>query len=857
MTNRIIIQAVACAGALVAVLHAGSTPSGSAVRARLDNSYGKLPLQFEANQGQQPAPVKFLSRGKDYTLFLTPDGATLSLRKFEPEAVRKALDPTTNGPRVEAAADLRLKLEGGNPDVRLSGADPLPGMMNYFIGKDHAKWRTNIQTYGKVRYDQVYPGIDLVFYGNQRQLEYDFVVAPGATPDAIRLCVEGADHTSVDNATGDLVLQAAGQEIRFHKPVVYQPESDASPRRQVDGRFDVNQNRVSFEVASYDHARPLVVDPVLAYSTFLGGSNEDDAMSVAVDKAGNTYVTGYTCSSNFPTTAGSYSPTQPVQGAGTGCNGVLNASGMDVFISKLNPAGSALIYSTYLGGSYQDTPRSIGVDSSGNAYVAGVTVSADFPVTNDSVCAPLNVNIGNCVFAVESTCEGGAGPQGLGTFGSFVTKLNPTGSALVWSTLMGGTGNDNIAGMAIDGSANLYLAVNSSSSPGQDIFCSGSPETNYIWPTTANAYEENFPTAGWENDFHQAFTQMNSDGVILYSTFFGAPSSSTSTGGVTYFSTIAVDSAGNAYIGGSTNTSNYPVTAGAYQTACDACVNGHYENGLITAFDPNQTGAASLLFSTFLGGSGISRSGSACPNPDNVNAVALDSASDVYATGSACSADFPTTHGAYQTTNPQSCNDAVAFLSILNSTGSTLKRSTFLGGSSCGPTTIGYGVSVDSAGDGYVTGSTSDPSFPTVNPLQTSSDDGSAFVSQFNKTASELLFSTQLGYSGYDEGNGIHADNYGNIYVVGETSGSAFPTTMSAFQTTYGGDSDGFVTRISLTQADLAVTNSALQTVLSGTALTYTIAVSNNGPDSASDITLTDDVPKGTSFVSATPTTGS
>ena len=257
-------------------LRAGSgTPDAAAARARTDSSYGKLSLQFEANQGQQPAHVRFLSRGKDYTVFLTPDGAVLSLRKVRQQVRINKPGPALHEPKLEAAADLRLRLEGANPAVKLTGAGPLPGAVNYLIGKDPAKWRTNLTTYSKVRYEQVYPGIDLVFYGNQRQLEYDFVLAPGSTPDAIRLSVEGAERTSVDPATGDLVLQAAGEEIRFHKPLVYQPAAEDRPRQEVEGRFQVDKNQVTFEVASYDHTRALVVDPVLAYSTFLGGSSED------------------------------------------------------------------------------------------------------------------------------------------------------------------------------------------------------------------------------------------------------------------------------------------------------------------------------------------------------------------------------------------------------------------------------------------------------------------------------------------------------------------------------------------------------------------------------------------------------
>jgi len=841
-------------------LRAASGAQDAATRAHIDNSYAKLPLQFEANQGQQPVEVKFLSRGKDYTVFLTPDGATLSLRKVRRQIRLDKPGPPVTEPELEAAADLRLRLEGGNPTVKMTGGDPLQGAVNYFIGKDRAKWRANVATYSTVRYQQVYPGIDLVFYGNQRQLEYDFVLAPGATPDAIRLSVEGAERTSVDPASGDLVLQAAGEEIRFHKPVVYQPKAADAARQEVNGSYHADHGHVTFEVASYDHARPLVVDPVLAYSTFLGGSNDDYAAAVTTDKSGNAYVTGYTCSANFPTTSGSYRPTPPGHGAGTYCEGDESGSGADVFVSKLNPAGSALIFSTYLGGSYEDAPKSVAVDSAGNVVVAGQTLSPDFPVTNSSICAPIKINMGSCVFVTESTCQGG--PYfASGNYGSFITKLNPTGSALVWSTFIGGSGNDNIAAMALNSAGDVYLAVNTTSTPQYDTQCTGNPQVTFTWPVTGTGYETAPPANGWQIATHQAFTVVSgADGTtLLYSTLFGAPYNVAGTGGVEYFFSLAVDSAGQAYMGGETTASDFPTTTGAYQTACAACLNQDRQNGVVVGFDPSQSGAASLLFSTFLGGNGDGPDGIACPLQDGVNGIALDTAGDIYVTGSACSTDFPTTAGAYQKADPKAtgCNTSNAFLAKLNSTGSSLEHSTFLNGTACNGAATGYGVSVDSAGNAYVTGATNDATFPTVNPIQVPSDDSSVFVTEFNKTASEVLFSTGLGVGSGDAGYSIHADNYGNIYAAGLT-GASFPTTTGAVETTYGGGlEDGFATRIALTQADLAVTDSAPTTVLSGAHLTYTIAVANNGPNTAEVVTLSDSVPTGTTFVSAATTAGS
>ena len=848
-----------------AVLIAGTPDAAS--RARVDRAYGKLPLQFEANQGQQPAQVKFLSRGKDCTVFLTPDGVTLSLRKIKTQARIDKPGASAKERVLEASADLRLRLEGGNPAVKLTGADPLPGAVNYIIGKDPAKWRTNVATYGRVRYEQAYPGIDLVFYGNRQQLEYDFMLAPGAAPGAIRLAVEGADRTSVDERTGDLVLAAAGQEIRFHKPVVYQPETADAARQEVEGSFRVNQNHVTFDVAAYDRARPLVVDPVLAYSTFLGGSNFDYALAVTTDKQGNAYVGGVTCSTNFPATAGSYSG--PIEkGPGTQCDYGLNQSAESAFITKLNPAGSALVFSTYLGGSYADRVLGIAVDPSENVYVGGYTNSFDFPVTSgafQTVCAPVAVVYPSCPSTeIVSSCSGG-GIQGGANESGFVTKLNSTGSALVYSTFIGGSENDGVEALAVNSSGEVYVAGNSASAPANETLCNPNPPTSFAWPVTPNGYEGWPQTGGFPSgdQAHPAFAVFSADGSsLLYSTLYGPTTAINE--GTTIVTSMAVDSGGKAYIGGYTNYATFPVTSGSYQTACPACANGKTD-GFVLTFDPNQSGTASLVYSTFLGGNGSNSGGYCAAAEDGVNGIAVDSKSNAYVTGATCSTDFPTTHGVFQKTDPTpaTCTDptTAAFLSKLSSTGAALDYSTFLGGSTCNLSSVGYSVAVDATDEAFVTGNTFDNTFPTVNPLFPSfSGSGNAvFVSEFNPEASALLFSTLLGAGGGAIGYAVHADNYGNVYVAGNASDSSYlPTTTGAFQTIFGGGAtDAFALRIALTKADLAVTNSAPSTILTDTDLTYTITVTNKGPDTADLVTLTDGVPVGTKFVSATPTSGS
>src|SRR5438309_1419055 len=340
-----------------------SKPSNSAQRPnqagqqRLAENYGKVPLSFEANQGQTDPRVKFLSRGSGYTLFLTSDEAVLALRSRQSSVVSSQLQKTTDhGQRTTDT--LRMKLVGANQAANVTALDELPGKSNYFIGSDPKKWRTDVPTYGKVKYAGVYPGIDLVYYGNQRQLEYDFVVAPGADPKAITLEIENRnsnlearqskiqkpvlsaakDRKSKIDSNGDLVVEAEGGEVRFHKPVVYQPTADAvNPKSQIqnrkllDGRYILTaDNHIRFHVSGYDKAKPLVIDPVLVYSTYFGiGEDHMGSSAIAVDSSGYAYIAGWgpvpVTTGAFQTTANNYEP---------------------AFVTKFDPTGSTLAYST-------------------------------------------------------------------------------------------------------------------------------------------------------------------------------------------------------------------------------------------------------------------------------------------------------------------------------------------------------------------------------------------------------------------------------------------------------------------------------------------------------------------------------
>src|SRR5207247_461009 len=379
--------------------------SDDASRAQIINTFGKLPLRFEANPGQTDEKVKFLTIGTGHNLFLTPTEAVMVFTKRE-QTAKSRLQGARLRPEEAVHVTrtvLRMTFVGANPEPRVVGAEELPDKANYFIGNDPAKWRTNVPTYARVQYTDVYPGIDLIYYGSQRRLEYDFVVRPGADPRTIALGFQGADKLEVD-PQGDLVLHTGAGEIRQRKPVIYQEIGGV--RREIAGGYVLKgESRVGFHVAVYDTSRPLVIDPALVYSTYLGGSADDAGVGIAVDAAGNAYVTGSTASANYPTTAGAFQTTL--------------GGGGDAFVTKLNPTGSTLVYSTYLGGTGDDGGVSIAVDTAGSAYVSGFA-QAGFPTTT----AAFQPGFGG------------------GPYDAFVTKVDPMGSALVYSTYLGGSGDD-------------------------------------------------------------------------------------------------------------------------------------------------------------------------------------------------------------------------------------------------------------------------------------------------------------------------------------------------------------------------------------------------------------------------------
>lgn len=644
----------------------------------------ELPISFELNQGQADPRVRFLARGSGGTLFLTPTGAVLALR-------------------AGAAVDvLRMKAVGGGAAPAVTGLDLLPGRASYFVGNDPEKWRRGIPTFAKVEYASVYPGIDMVFRGADRRFEYDFVVSPGADPRSIRLGFEGQRHTAID-AAGDVVLAVGTGEVRLRRPEIYQ-EKDGE-RLAVSGRFVVEGGgEIGFEVAAWDRTRPLVIDPVLAYSTYLGGTGvQDVAWAIATDAAGNAYVTGETTSSNFPTTPSAFD---------TSFSGFVNA-----FVSKLDPTGSTVLYSTYLGGGFNaaDYGRAIAVDALGNAYVTGEADEATFPTTAGAFDTTFNA----------------------GSRDGFVTKLDPTGSSLVYSTFLGGTDSDLGLGIAVDALGNAYVsgqtwsasfpttagALDTALSGHADGFVTkldpagaalvystylgGSTDFDtarsiavdaagsaYVtgwtgsadFPTTPGAFQTTLaPGPLFAQDAFVAKLNPSGSGLV-YSTFLG--------GGDSDFGwSIAVDSALDAYVGGATYSSNFPTTPAAF----DPTFNGGLLDGFVTKLDA--TGSA-LVYSTYIGGSDI----------DDGFGIAVDSLGRAHLTGDTLSKDFPVTPNAIQPVFGGNGNRD-AFVTKLDAAGSALVYSTFLGGSD---QEQGLGVAVDGLGSAHVAGWTSSGNFPTT-----------------------------------------------------------------------------------------------------------------------------------------------
>ena len=690
--KRLISKAIALTMVTVPILSSVPALTASPAGSQLKETRLRSPIVFEANQGQTDSQVKFLSRGEGYNLFLTQTEAVMAM-KIQDE----------NRPRATTDT-LRMKLIGANPAAGIDGIDKTLGVSNYFVGQASETWRPSVPSYTKVRYNQIYPGVDMVYYGDRGKLEYDFIVAPGADPGQIGVAFEGGDKIELDPA-GDIVLQTPAGEVRQRKPVAYQEVH--GKRKEVWSRYSLIQNPkseiqnplVAFVVGPYDVSRPLVIDPVISYSTYFGGGGNEEGNSIAVDSAGSVYITGFTDSINFP--------------VGNASQSAFGGGRQDAFIVKLDPSGTRVVYSTYLGGNGQDNATCVAVDATGNAFITGFTDSINFPVRNALQQAKRGqvnafvVKLGPTGAMLSSTFFGGSASDygssiavdatgniytaGISTSSDlpmanaiqsapgglvdmFAAKIDPSGSRLVYSTYLGGIGIEGASSIAADAAGNLYL-TGLTSSP------------NF---RTVNALQS---THG--GGLFDAFVvKLNASGTqIVYSTYLGG-------GGEDRAFRIAVDSAGSAYVTGDTDSINFPLANAAQRSR------GGSADAFVAKLNPSGN---QLAYSTYLGGSGI----------DGGTAIAVDSAGNAYVTGFTSSTDFPTTNpvqqvfrGAYD-----------GFIAKVKPSGSALEYSSYFGGSG---NDSGFGIATDASGNAYVMGVTDSVNLPLSNAYQTANGGGAA-----------------------------------------------------------------------------------------------------------------------------------
>ncbi|MBX3001681.1 MAG: alpha/beta fold hydrolase, partial [Caldilineaceae bacterium] len=683
----------------------------------------QLPLSFVSNVGQWDPGVVFQAVGLGSAFYFTPDALLLALPVPTFTYAPNSAQPTLSLSRDQGSM-VQLLFENANPSVQLRARQLRPGRSNFLLGRDPNDWRTDVPTYAEIIYADLYPQIDLHYAGAGVSLKGTYVISPGGDPIRIRWHYEGAAHLQIEQASGDLLIglsapvgtKSSMHFLREHAPAAWQTIAGRRVPVAVAYRLD-EDGYVGFDLPNgYEPARPLIIDPTLTYSTFLGGSGHDRAWGIGRDGLGNIYVTGQTYSANFPTTPNAWDAT---------CNSCVS-SHSDVFVFKLNPEGSELIYSTFLGGSGDDNSYSAGaiaVDAVGNAYLTGYTASADFPLVG-AIQNEFDVN-GN----------------------AFVTKLSSSGSALHYSTYLGGNGRDIGYGIAVDVDGNAY--VTGAASGGFPL----------VDPLRFSFGDDAF------------VAKVNPAGsALVYSTYLGGSTLDTGFG-------IAVDWEGNAYVTGSTLSDDFPVVGGVQAQRSGS--------GDVFVSKLDRTGR-SLVYSTYLGGS----------NGDGASAIAVDGEGNAVITGSTSSQDFPTTAGAFQTTYGGHRSDA--FVAKVNAAGNQLVFATYLGGSDDENFfDASASIAVDAEGSIYVTGSTVSSDFPLVDPLQADMGiGGAAYVAKLSP-AGTAIYSTFLGGTGREAGHAIAVDDAGTAYVTGETESVDFPT-VDPLQGSYGGGpGDVFVAKIS------------------------------------------------------------
>ena len=724
--------------------------------------FAKIPVSFEPLDGR---PERYVARGPGYSLSLQARENTL----------------TFLGSKPGSGATFRSRFLGAQRGARLHPSNRLPFQTSYFIGRSPSNWRTGVASYGEVRVDGLYRGIDLLYYGTSGKLEYDFLVHPGADPSAIGFEIVGATAIRVED-NGELVFASGGSEFRWKAPTLYQlasGQASSGRRVAVAGGFQLTSgNQVRFRVGKYNPARDLIIDPVLSYESYLGTSGRDWSRAVATDPSGNVYVAGLTAGTDLKTTAGAVQPAFGGKLVGNNISG-------DAFVAKFTSAG-VLTYLTYLGGHLDDFGFAIAADSAGNAFVTGMTNSADFPVTQG---------------AYQTVYGGGGGNACQRAGDAFLTKLNPTGTQLVYSTYLGGHQDDFGSAVAIDSTGNAYLT-------GFTI--------SFDFPTTQGVYSNSLSGLGgqtgrpscnglpWFNTGDAFVAKFNPSGSqLIFSTYLGGTADDAALA-------IAVDSSQNVFVGGFTLSRDYPTTTGAFQRTFQGVeVQNFFFNtgdGFVTKL--NSTGTA-LLYSTYLGGIG----------DDGVTSLALAPDGTAWVSGATSSSNFPVVgnvvqkHYAGYFTLPFEVEQLTgdAFATHLNASGTALLYSTFLGGSQ---NDLGGSIRVDPSGLVYVSGFTDSSDFPvSANATQkTFGGDGmcnigllcgtqyfqfgDGFVTVIDPNATTPVYSSFLGGTRDDTLLGLALDGSGGVWTAGGTHSSDNATTGNAFQKTNAGRTDAWLAHL-------------------------------------------------------------
>lgn len=712
-----------------------------------------LPVYFESNTGQAGPQTRFIGRAQGYSLLMGE-------KALEIEAGR-------------GAAPVWARFAGASKNPAVEALEPLPTRVNYYIG-DASHWVSGASCWARVRYKELYPGIELEFYGQDRTIEYDARIAPGADPS--RLGFDFGPGTRVRlTAAGDLAISTGSSDVLWRRPVAYQNRE--GKRGAVTAEFALRGRHLSFHLGEWDRRLPLVIDPTVSFSSYLGGSKDEGARAVAVDGAGNVYLAGSTNSGNLPVTASSYQPD---------FRGNSDSGPGDAFVAKLNPSGSQLLYITYLGGTASDLATAIAVDAVGNAVVAGSTSSADFPVSSG---------------AYQKKYGGGGGDNSLNPSeefwpadgDAFVAKFDPAGK-LTWSTYLGGSLSDGASGVALDGAGNVFVGGSTLSTNfpatagsyqthyGGSIFQSGTTPMGYLPFFTGDAFLAKLDPSGAH---------------VLAATYLGGSADDTALA-------ITLDPKGNVWLAGGTISTNFPVTSGSFQTKFGGASDDNTQfiakmgDGFVSELSAD---LSHLLYSTYVGGS----------RDDAITALAVDSSGYVYLTGVTQSSNFPVTAGAYATSyhgpaapvgnRPYLLGDA--FVAKLNPTTSKMLFSTYLGGSD---DDAAGGIAIDAQGNVAIAGMTNSSNFPvSTDALQARlagsgasvfSGVGDGFVAKFDSSGSKLLYSSFLGGTADDSAMGMGHDATGNVYIAGYTNSPDFPSTAGVVQPKTGGGKDAFLVKM-------------------------------------------------------------